>query len=62
MPWGALSKKNPAFLGLKNQFYLLMWSDNLTNSLNHDPLHLENVGGGVPPCATPFDSFYNYSI
>ena len=26
MSWGVLSKKIPVLLGLKNQFYLLMWS------------------------------------
>ena len=65
MSSGVLSKKIPALLGLKNQFYLLKWSHN--PSLNHDVPHLENVGEKnsvevyllVLP---PFDSFYNYSI
>ena len=41
MSSGVLSKKIPALLGLKNQFYLLKWSHN--HSLNHDVIQLENV-------------------
>ena len=41
MSSGVFSKKIPALLGLKNQFYLLKWSHN--HSLNHYVLHLENV-------------------
>ena len=41
MSWVVLSKTIPAFVGMKNWFYLIKWSQD--HSLNH-VLHLENVG------------------
>ena len=65
MFWGVLSKKIHALFGLKNHFYLLKWSHN--QLLNHDVLHLENVGEKNSVAVyhivlPPFDSFYNFSI
>ena len=61
MSWGVLSKKIPTLLDLKNQFYLLKWSHN--HSLNHDALHLENIGEKkfvmvYPLVLSPFEPTY----